>query len=265
MGRVYIVGRVLDAFDEQAAKLVPRPRELLSHVLVSRHHVLDETNRAIAARYDNTPLELLRSARVERAAQYVVRDLCWALNLRSHSVATFIVEDTIPILHVMPDELGDVVDFGGKIPSRPQVGLDAHLYRAIQRRIEVCRLPDQSRDENISVQEYVTALVQSIPPENLLSYLNSDDFMEWRKARAGVKYRAVPVSRTIYIALRHIKTELNIPMSQMLSYLVEKDLKATEVAVSMSEGGIPEDVRKYWIREVKTLLNIDEERGVRWE
>lgn len=227
MPRIYILKTVYDRLQEQAAVLQREPRELLSAILEERATALDRGNAHLAREMDRAPREEICTVQATEMAWRVVGDLSLVLGLRVHSVATYLVQDALPVLSALPNLPLPSWEGDERMPIRPQVSLRSDLYERVVDRVAARK--GEGEDE-LTLGRYVFALLGSLSSLEIAARLSSEEFVQWATESRDLRltYRPVGVPRTTYRLFRFLRHRYQYPMSVIFSYLVWEELETIE-------------------------------------
>lgn len=263
MQRVYAVWEDLDSLIKTAEILGVKPTPLLEYLIQEHHTIVAEESRHLFEELDDIPRELIRSISVSNRAYHIVRELAESLRLRRHTVTTAILRDTVPTLKSFPEGfpgiavLRDASFKNRRFERSSPVGLSNEVYAWVKKRIEANEAEEEGPYTKETPTSYVCAILDAFPTQEFvlaISKMQTEGYLQTQVFTQFAGHHPVRIPLDFYMFLKDVREVTGIPLGQMLSFLVKRELMATEAMGSWTGVRLPDDIRGRWGELLRSMI-----------
>ena len=264
--RVYVCRTTYAQLEERADALRLRMSKLFDYLIMEHYMIVTPENASMFVELNDLLPADMRRIRLGLQAYYVVRDASIACNLRMHAVVTAILRDTLPTLRTMPEAfpglpyIREEEEEGKKNAvsdvdpehSGKAVAIDEFTYDAVVRRIRESQKKDKENERigPSDVSSYIKVVLDALPANDFIDTIRSDQ-MQAFLLRETIQRPRSPV-RTIWIPydayafLQDVKELTGVPMSSMLIYLINHELKVSDVRRELEATLLNRNIKGTW-------------------
>jgi len=232
MHRVYVISFIYKQL-EQIAQVhgMESGAELLDLVLRTQRGSLTEASRPLLRLLSQTPNDGTTAVRASYECAHYMQQLALVYNVPQATVASYIVQDTLPILRAFPDAIPGFVELKRthKIIPKTTVTLQITVYGDVRRRInQHLQESPRTRHQYGDANHYIRATLRSLPSAEIIQaitegHTDAGAFLPIDKMR-GDRPRSVRVELDTYYTLQEISRVTGLSICRIASYILLRSL-----------------------------------------
>jgi len=249
MGKVCLLRDTWERFLDVAKDLDVGPHRLASYLVLDHSEIASESSSAYIKSFEIKPhMRDLSTARLAMSAHAKLIDLSMALDIRMYAILTAILEDNMPTLQVLPDTFSGLKHLHGRrrINVTKHISIDQSVYDWICRR---ARVQSVEREQDITPADYAESILTSLDFTVLAEKIDTGLITEAiirDNTESSSKGRSLRVSPGVYEMIDRMAKSLNVSKKTMLSFLIRRELKASELEITLNRQLLPSDLQKRW-------------------
>jgi len=221
-----------------AAQGITTPDRLLDLVLRTQNHVIPESRPAMLDILDTLDVVQTTAVFVSDHAANIVKQLARKLKVNHIAIASYILQDTLPVLEVMPDEIEGFVALRQESVNRQDQRATMHVNIYTETKNAVQTHLDTHQDLPFSTpSDYIRTLLVNLPSLEILRRValrTTADGMPIATMMTGKGYSTIRVPIEVFYKATNLSHLTGIPRTRLLSFLILEILRQTQ-AINLLE------------------------------
>jgi hypothetical protein len=256
MARTYVLDEAYDKLDEVAEDLHIRTRFLLGYLLEEHSLGLGADNVYLVDEFEMLSLDFVRAINVSRAAAYIAAERAQGLHIKIASFTSFVVFDNLPALENLPDSFPGVRKLAGSKLGRrgtatTAINVSKRTFAWLKRRSEVV-------GTDIPMSMIVSSILQSVPYRDLVKAVSAEGFAQkLEKDFPETSLRSIRIPMDLHEEIQSLSGKLGIHMWRIASFLIHRDLEATQMEVTADRRLLPTNLKDRWMTLLKDVLELE--------